>query len=86
MTIGITFSEHQEQTNEQPNHHNFIQTWKARMKEAFEIAEENTKKRGSADKRHRDLRAILEPLEVAGRDLVKNLTGRGRHGNKRYIE
>ena len=56
------------------------------MREAFEIAEENTNKRGSADKRQRGLKAILEPLEIAGRTLVKNLTGRGRHANKRYIK
>ena len=39
------------------------------MKEAFKIAEENTKKRRSADKRQRDLKATLEPLEVRGRVL-----------------
>ena len=47
------------------------------MKEAFKIAEENTKKRRSADKRQRDLKATLEPLEVRGRVLLKNLTERG---------
>ena len=52
--IDIILSEHQEPTNEQPNYNNITQTWKARMKEAFKIAEENTKKRRSADKRQRD--------------------------------
>ena len=47
------------------------------MKEAFKIAEENTKKKRSADKRQRDLKATLEPLEVRGRVLLKNLTERG---------
>ena len=46
------------------------------MKEAFRIAEENTKKRKSADKRQRDLTATLRPLEVGGRVLVRNLTER----------
>ena len=46
------------------------------MKEAFEITEENTKKRRSADKRQRDLKATLEPLEVGGRVLVRHLTER----------
>ena len=91
--IDITLSEHQEPTNEQPNYNNFIQTWKARMREAFKIAEENTKKNRSADKRQRDLKATLEPLEVGGRVLVRNLTERGgdpkkvaQSGNKRYIQ
>ena len=51
LSIDIILSEHQEPTNEQPNYHNFIQTWKVQMKEAFKIVEENTKKRRSADKR-----------------------------------
>ena len=77
LPIDITLSEHQEPTNEQPNYNNFIQTWKTRMKEAFKIAEENPKKRTSTDKRKRDLKATLEPLEVGGRVLVRNLTERG---------
>ena len=47
------------------------------MKEAFKIAEkslQNTKKRRSADKRQRDLKATLEPLEVGGRVQLRNLT------------
>ena len=56
LPIDIILSEHQEPTNEQPNYHSFIQTWKVRMKEAFKIAEENTKKRRTADKRQRDLK------------------------------
>ena len=67
LPIDIILSEHQEPTNEQPNYHNFIQTWIVRMKEAFKIAEENTKKRRTEDKRQRDLKATLEPLEVGGR-------------------
>ena len=42
------------------------------MKEAFKIAEENRKKRRSAYKRQRNLKATLEPLEVGGRLLVRN--------------
>ena len=61
LLIDIILSEHQEPSNEQPNYNNFIQTWKARMKEAFRIVEENTKKRRSADKRQRDLTATLKP-------------------------
>ena len=61
LPIGIILTEHQEQTNEQPNDHSFTQTCKVRVKEAFKIAEENTKKRRSADKRQRDLKATLEP-------------------------
>ena len=44
------------------------------MKEAFKIAEENTKKRRSTDKRQRDLKATFELLEVAARVLVRKLT------------
>ena len=86
MPIDIILSKHQEPTSEQPNYNNFIQTWNARMKEAFKITEENTKKRRSADKRQRDLKATLEPLEVGGRVLVRNLTERGGPWKKRYIE
>ena len=85
LPIDITLSEHQEPTNEQPNYNNFIQTWKTRMKEAFKIAEENTKKRTSIDKRQRDLKATLEPLEVGGRVLVRNFTERGGPGKSRSI-
>ena len=77
LPTDIILSENQKPTNEQPNYHNFIQTWKVRMKEAFKIAEENTKKRRSADKRQRDLKATLELLQVGGRILVINLTERG---------
>ena len=83
LPIDIILSEHQELTNEQPNYHNFIQIWKVQMKEAFKIAEENTKKRRSSDKRQRDLKATLEPLEVGGRILVKNITERGGPGKIR---
>ena len=83
LPIDIILSEHQEPSNEQPNYNNFIQTWKARMKEAFKIAKEKTKKRRSADKRQRDLTATLRPLEVEGRVLVRNLTERGGSGKIR---
>ena len=92
LPVDIILREHQEPTNEQPNYNNFIQTWKTRMKEAFKIAEENPKKRTSTDKRKRDLKATLEPLEVGGRVLVRNLTKSGdlakfaHFGNKRCIE
>ena len=78
LPIDIILSEHQEPTSEQRNYNNLIRTWKARIKEVFKIAEENTKKRRSADKLLRDLKATLEPLEVGGRDLVRNLTERGK--------
>ena len=61
LQVDIILSEHQEPSNEKPNYNNFIQTWKARMKGAFRIAEENTTKRRSADIRQRDLTATLEP-------------------------
>ena len=77
LPIDIILSEHQKPTNEQPNYHNFIQTWKVRMKEAFKIAEENTKKRRSADKRQRDLKATLELLEVGGRIPVDKFNREG---------
>ena len=92
MPIDITLSEHQEPTNEQPNYNYFIQTWKARMREAFKIAEENTKKNRSADKRQMGLKATLEPLEVGGRVLVRNLIESrdlekfAHFGNKIYID
>ena len=38
LSIDIILSEHREPAGEQPNYNNFIQTWKDRMKEAFEIA------------------------------------------------
>ena len=38
LPIDIILSEHREPAGEQPNYKNFIQTWKDRMKEAFEIA------------------------------------------------
>ena len=72
LSIGIILCEHQEPTNEQLNYHNFIQTWNVQMKEAFKIAEENTKKKRSAYKRLRGLKAALERLEVGGRILVSH--------------
>ena len=83
LPIDIILNEHQEPINEQPRYHYFIQTLKVRMKEAFKIAEENAKKRRSADKRQRDIKAILEPLEVVARVLVRNLTKRGGPGKIR---
>ena len=83
MPTDIILSEHQEPTNEEPNYNNFIQTWKATMKKAFTIAEENTKKKRSADKRQRDLKATLEPLKVEGSVLARNLTERREPGKIR---
>ena len=80
LSTDITLSEHQEPTNEQSNYNNFIQTWKAQMKEIFRITEGNTKKRRSTDKKQRDLKATLEPLKVGGRALVRNLTVKRRPG------
>ena len=51
LPIDIILSGHQEVTNERPNYHNFIETWKVRVKKAFKISEKNTKKKRSADKR-----------------------------------
>ena len=58
--IDIILSEHQEPTNEQPDHNNFIQIWEAQIKETFKIAEKNTRKRKSANKKQRDLKATLK--------------------------
>ena len=80
LPIDIILNEHQKPTNEQARYHYFIQTLKVRMKEAFKIAEENAKKRRSADKRQRGIKAILEPLEVVARVLVRHLTKRGGPG------
>ena len=77
LPIDIILSEHQEPTNEQPDHNNFIQIWEAQIKEAFKIAEKNTKKRRSADKKQRNLKATLKPLEIVNRVLVRIATERG---------
>ena len=55
------------------------------MTEAFKIGKENTKKKRSADKKQRDLKTTLEPLEVGGRVLVRYLTKRNRPGKIRPI-
>ena len=36
LPIDIVLSEHQKPSNEQTNYNNFIETWKARIKEAFD--------------------------------------------------
>ena len=46
------------------------------MKEVFGIAAANTKWTGDTDKRKRDQKARLQPLEVGGRVLVRNLNER----------
>ena len=43
------------------------------MKEAFRIAAVNTKRRTDIDKRKRDQKTRLKPLEVDGRFMVRNL-------------
>ena len=53
------------------------------MKKAFTIAEENTKKKRSADKKQRDLKATLEPLKGGGSVLARNLTERREPGKIR---
>ena len=49
--------------------------WKSKMKKAFGITTPNTKQRGNIDKRKRDQKSKLQPVEVVGRvkeeDLVK---------------
>ena len=83
MPIDIILSKHQDPTNEQPDHNNFIQIWEAQIKEAFKIAEKNTKKRRSTDKKRRDLKATLKPLEIVNRVLVRIVTERGGPGEIR---
>ena len=53
------------------------------MKEAFKTAEENKNKKRTTHKRQKDLKATLEPLEVGGRPLVRNLIERWGAGKIR---
>ena len=76
LPIDIILSEHQEPTNEQPDHNNFIQIWEAQIKEAFKIAEKNTKKRKSANKKQRDLKATLKFRNCKQGVLVRIVTER----------
>ena len=62
-------------TDEQNTPTAYIEKWKIRMKEAFGIAPADTKRRRDMDRRKRDQKARLEPLEVGGRVLVRNLNG-----------
>ena len=74
------------------SHLKYVEQWKNRMKEAFQIASANTDKRRMSDKRYKDRKATLQPLEVGGRVLVRNLGERGgpgkteHSGSKRYIK
>ena len=54
-----------------------IEKWKRRTKEAFGIEVANTKQRRDMDKRKKGKKAGLQPLEVSGRVLVRNLNERG---------
>jgi len=61
----------------------YADTWKMRMKEAFEIAKSKTAKRRSSDKKQKDFKATLRPLQEGDRVLVRNLTERGGTGKMR---
>ena len=61
----------------------YIEKWKSRMKEVFGRAAANTKQRRYKDKRKRDQKARLQPLEVGGRVLVRNLNEKGGPGKTR---
>ena len=52
-------------TTEQNTSSTYIEDWKSRMKEAFEIAAAHAKRRRE--------KARFQPLEVDGRVLVRNL-------------
>ena len=58
----------------------YIEKRKSRMKEAFGTAAANTKRRRDMVQRKRDQKARLQPLEVGGRVLVKNLNEKGGPG------
>ena len=60
-------------TDEQKTPSTYIEKWKSRMKEAFGITAANIKQRRDMDKRKMDQKARLQPLEVGGRGLVRNL-------------
>ena len=47
--------------------------WKSKRKKAFGITAPNTKQRGNIDKRKRDQKARLQPVEVVGRVKEKGL-------------
>ena len=59
-------------TSEQNTPSTYIKKWKSRKKEAFGIAAANTEQRRDLDKRKRDQKARLQPLDVGGRVLVRN--------------
>jgi len=61
----------------------YVRIQKSRMNEAFQIAQNNTSKRRDQDKKLKDTKATLTPLEVGDRVLVRNLTQRGGTGKLR---
>ena len=55
------------------------------MTEAFKIASDNTKNRRHSNKKLKDKRATLAPLEIGGRVLVRNLLEREGPGKLRLF-
>ena len=66
-------------------HQRIPKNWKSQMKEASGIAAATPKRRRDINKRKRDQKARLQPLEVCGRVLVRNLNERGGPGKTRAI-
>ena len=71
---------------EEPDYQKYTNEWSERMREAFKIASENTKNRRHGDKKLKDKRTTLAPLEIGKRGIVREkLVGERRTRKALFI-
>ncbi|KAK7888892.1 hypothetical protein WMY93_024452 [Mugilogobius chulae] len=81
LPIDIIFKVTQETgTND---HQEYMKKWKSQMQEAYEIANEKSKKSSERGKRNHDSKVKSSVLEEGDRVLVRNMTPRGGTGKLR---
>ena len=83
LPIDVMLSTYNGNNYEEPDCQKYTKEWSERMTKAFKIASENTKNRRLSNKKLKDKRATLAPLEIGGRVLVRNLLERGGPGKLR---
>ena len=81
LPVDLIFNLNQDQG--QSDYNAYVQRWQRDMKDAYQIAQQNTKKAAKRSKHYYDNRVSGGVLQPGDRVFVRNLTERGGPGKLR---